>query len=95
MSTKPNIQTYRNLLSKGLDGLEADSQWPKICGLLVEARAQGRGIYMAGNGGSAANANHLANDLIYGVNAKGQGTLRVHSLASNPSVMTCLGNDTG
>ena len=50
---------------------------------------------MAGNGGSAANANHLATDLIYGVNAKGQGTLRVHSLASNPSVMTCLGNDTG
>ena len=95
MSAKQNIQTYRDFLSRGLDGLEADSQWPKICDLLVDARAKGSGVFMAGNGGSAANANHLATDLIYGVNAKGQGTLRVHSLASNPSVMTCLGNDTG
>lgn len=95
MSANPNIQTYRNLLSKGLDGLEADSQWPKICGLLVDARAKGSGIFLAGNGGSAANANHLATDLIYGANAQGKGTFRVHSLSANASVMTCLGNDTG
>ncbi len=95
MSAKQNIKTYRDLLSKGLDGLEADSQWPKICDLLVDARAKGVGVFMAGNGGSAANANHMATDLIYGVNAKGKSTFRVHSLASNPSVMTCLGNDTG
>ena len=51
-------------------------------------------VFLCGNGGSAANANHLANDLLYGICPKGKGIL-VNSLSSNISVNTCLGNDMG
>jgi D-sedoheptulose 7-phosphate isomerase len=94
-STEKILEKYRNLLVKGFDTLATNPSWPRIQEEFARVRKRGAGVFLAGNGGSAANANHLANDLIYGVNAKGQGTLRVHSLASNPSVMTCLGNDTG
>jgi D-sedoheptulose 7-phosphate isomerase len=52
-------------------------------------------VYICGNGGSAGNANHIANDLLYGI-AKFNGIgLDVESLSANSSVITCLANDTG
>ena len=51
-------------------------------------------VFLCGNGGSATNANHIANDLIYGINPKGRG-IRANSLCANESIMTCLANDTG
>jgi D-sedoheptulose 7-phosphate isomerase len=54
---------------------------------------QNRQVFLCGNGGSAANAVHLANDFLYGIDkATGRG-LRVTSLAANTSVLTCLAND--
>ena len=52
-------------------------------------------IYFCGNGGSAGNANHLANDFTYGVGIKHGIGMRVESLSANSSVLTCLGNDIG
>lgn len=56
-------------------------------------------IFICGNGGSAANAMHLANDLIYGSGACGSDNpipgLKIEALSSNTSVITCLANDTG
>jgi D-sedoheptulose 7-phosphate isomerase len=54
----------------------------------------GRRLFLCGNGGSAASATHLANDLIYGV-APGRAAVQVECLNSNTSILTCLGNDTG
>jgi D-sedoheptulose 7-phosphate isomerase len=51
-------------------------------------------VLLCGNGGSAANALHLANDFIYGLDPAGKG-LAAHALPSNASVMTCLANDAG
>jgi D-sedoheptulose 7-phosphate isomerase len=51
-------------------------------------------LFICGNGGSAANAQHLSNDLIFGV-APEQAAVRVNCLSSNISVLTCLANDTG
>ncbi len=52
-------------------------------------------VFLCGNGGSAGNAIHLANDFLYGV-AKSPGAgIRVHALSANPAVMTCLANDIG
>jgi D-sedoheptulose 7-phosphate isomerase len=66
---------------------------------LVEALSiawdEDRSVYLCGNGGSAANAIHLANDFLYGVGVrKGRG-LRVEALSANPAVVTCLANDLG
>jgi len=51
-------------------------------------------IFLCGNGGSAANALHIANDLSYGVNPN-ERALDVEALTSNSSVITCLANDAG
>jgi D-sedoheptulose 7-phosphate isomerase len=93
--TEPPFKEYKALLIKGLESLETSPLWPKVVKAVLNARDQKREIFLVGNGGSAANANHLATDLIYAANAKGKGTFRVHSLASNPSVLSCLANDTG
>jgi D-sedoheptulose 7-phosphate isomerase len=56
---------------------------------------EGKTIYLCGNGGSAGNANHLANDFTYGVGIGHGVGIRIESLSANPSVLTCLGNDIG
>jgi len=58
-----------------------------------------RQVFICGNGGSAANALHLANDLHYGIGACGPEPkipgLRVEALSANTGIITCLANDTG
>lgn len=89
------FQKYKELLLQGFQVLEKDPTWPKACEQFENLRRKKGNLFLAGNGGSAANANHLATDLIYGVNQQGRGAFRVHSLSANPSVLTCLGNDIG
>ena len=54
---------------------------------------ENRQVFLCGNGGSAANAIHLANDLLYGVDKETGRGLRVTALPANASVLTCLAND--
>jgi D-sedoheptulose 7-phosphate isomerase len=54
-----------------------------------------KSVYFCGNGGSAGNAIHLANDFIYGAGLTFGKGLRVEALSSNPAVLTCLANDIG
>jgi D-sedoheptulose 7-phosphate isomerase len=66
---------------------------------LRQAWIDGRHVYICGNGGSAANAIHIANDFHYGIGACGPGPslpgLRVEALPANAGIITCLANDTG
>ena len=62
---------------------------------IFETWKKGKTIYLCGNGGSAGNANHIANDLIFAAGKKNKSGLKVESLASNPSIITCLANDIG
>ena len=54
-------------------------------------------LFIIGNGGSAANAIHIANDFTYGVACGIEDTqaFNVEALTSNPAVVTCLSNDIG
>jgi D-sedoheptulose 7-phosphate isomerase len=63
--------------------------------LLLNCKKNNNSLFFCGNGGSAGNANHLANDYIYGVSKKTGEGFRVHSLSANASVITCLANDVG
>ena len=88
------IENYSQNLVKAL-GLPA-MQKVKILGpALLQAWRTKKTIYLCGNGGSAGNAIHLANDLIYGAGLKNGGGLRVEALSANPAVLTCLANDLG
>jgi len=55
----------------------------------------GNTVFLCGNGGSAGNAIHLANDFIYGIDKKNGVGLKVEALTANASILTCLANDEG
>jgi len=63
--------------------------------LLRKARDRGATIYIAGNGGSATTATHLANDLGKATKQSGQRPLKVLSLSDNVAWLTALANDEG
>jgi D-sedoheptulose 7-phosphate isomerase len=52
-------------------------------------------VFFCGNGGSAGNAVHLANDLLYGIAKTLGGGMKVQALPANTAVVTCLANDIG
>ena len=67
----------------------------RVIDLFLDARSRRNAIFFLGNGGSAATADHFANDL--GVCASPEGIIpfRAISLTSNSALITCLGNDLG
>ena len=54
-----------------------------------------RQVFLCGNGGSAGNAIHLANDFLYGVAKETGKGIKAHALSANSAVLTCLANDVG
>lgn len=68
------------------------SEIEKLATELYRCWAEERQVFLCGNGGSAANALHIANDLIYPVAKMNRG-LRAVALTTNPAVLTCIAND--
>jgi len=62
---------------------------------LLECWKTGRQVFIIGNGGSAGNAIHLANDFIYGISKTLGSGIRMHALPANQAMLSCLGNDLG
>ena len=62
---------------------------------LLKAWENNNQVFVFGNGGSAGNAIHLANDFLYGVGKGVLPGLKIHALPSNSAVLTCLANDEG
>jgi len=92
MQNKFNIREYIHNLSE----LVNQYDWRSLEILtekIHENWNSGAQVFLCGNGGSAANAIHLANDLIYAVSKKDGMGLRVNALCANQAVMTCLAND--
>ena len=89
-----HIQSYIDKLSLAMN-LDAMQDIQALADALLEAWREGRCIYLCGNGGSAGNAIHLANDFIYGAGVQNGGGLRTESLSANAAVLTCLANDIG
>jgi len=91
---KQHIKIYVDKLSNAFD-LDAMQQIPILCEALRVAWQEGKTVYLCGNGGSAANALHIANDLLYGTGVNHSGGLSVEALSANTAVVTCLANDLG
>jgi D-sedoheptulose 7-phosphate isomerase len=91
---KAHFANYAKRLSATLETADWTSV-ERLAAELLDCWKSGRHVFIAGNGGSAGNANHLANDLIYPLSkTKGSG-IRAQALSANPSVLTCIGNDEG
>ncbi|MCX6838528.1 MAG: SIS domain-containing protein [Verrucomicrobia bacterium] len=65
----------------------------KLADMLDRARRERRQVFLCGNGGSAANAVHWANDLTAALFKGTRDALRTHALPANIAVMSCLAND--
>jgi len=62
---------------------------------LLDCWKSGNQVFIIGNGGSAGNAIHLANDFIYGISKTLGSGIRMHALPANQAMLSCLGNDLG
>ena len=87
---------YFEYLYKVLKSVDPE-QINKLGELLLQKRKEKRKIFVVGNGGSAATAITMSNDLGFDIIKKtGSDTpFRVHCLVENNSVMTAIGNDLG
>jgi len=63
--------------------------------VLFEAWRSGAAVYTCGNGGSAANASHLACDLAKFTHIPGKKRLRATSLCDNAALISAITNDLG
>ena len=84
--------------ARRLSGVMSGFDWACVGDLAEEINrcwTEGRQVFICGNGGSAGNAIHLANDYLYGIAKKSGAGLRVNALSANPAVITCLANDVG
>ena len=87
-----HIRNYLEDLRAALDALDLE-QVQAARQLIGAARDQGRQVFLCGNGGSAATASHMANDLGKGASYGRDSRFRVIALTDNVSWMTALAND--
>jgi len=84
--------------SHRLGRILTDFDWvpvERLAGELESCWRDGRQLFLCGNGGSAGNAMHLANDFLYGIGRPQGLGMRATALSANPAVTTCLSNDLG
>jgi D-sedoheptulose 7-phosphate isomerase len=88
---RDGFREHRDLLAK-VDALLPDLAriGDGVCGAL----ADGGHVYTFGNGGSAADAQHLAAELV-GRFRRDRRPLPAVALSTDPSVVTCIANDYG
>ncbi|MEK7563336.1 MAG: SIS domain-containing protein [Patescibacteria group bacterium] len=92
LSAKLQFADYARRLQSVLQS----SDWTGVERLVEELAncwRDGRQVFLCGNGGSAGNAIHLANDFLYGISKTIGSGLRVSALPANSAVLTCLAND--
>src|SRR5687768_12438782 len=88
------VEEYLNLFRRLVDAVDVAAVC-RVVDRLREARDRGCTVFIAGNGGSAATASHLANDLGKATKRSGRAPFRVMSMTDNVSWVTALANDEG
>ncbi|MFH1684116.1 MAG: D-sedoheptulose 7-phosphate isomerase [Candidatus Margulisiibacteriota bacterium] len=85
---KESIEVKNQVIKNIVPQIETAAKW------MIESLKSGNKIIFFGNGGSAADAQHLAAELI-GRFLKDRRALPSIALSTNSSILTCLGNDFG
>jgi len=86
-------ETADNLRTMSQDGA-LHAAMAEVASTCIAALRNGNKILFAGNGGSAADAQHLAGELVSRFNYDRPG-LAAFSLSTDTSVLTAIGNDYG
>ena len=88
MSDIPTPEVYCADYWQRMSGVMSRFDWTPVSQLgheLLDCWKSGRQVFMAGNGGSAGNAVHLANDYLYAMSKRAGSGLRVHAHSSGRS----------
>ena len=85
-----SIAAKQNFLERP-DQIEA---FARAVDVVVNAYRHGGRLYLAGNGGSAADAQHIAAELVVRL-AKDRRPLPAEALTTDSSILTAIGNDYG
>lgn len=80
-----NVNAFKNAT-----GLHADFE--KAVDLLVNTYKKGGALFVAGNGGSAADAQHFVAELVVKLN-KDRDPIKAFALTVDTSILTAIGND--
>jgi D-sedoheptulose 7-phosphate isomerase len=87
-SLQEHLATIQNLLDAALPEIERSGQ------LICEALSSGRKVLLCGNGGSAADAQHIAAELV-GCYEKQRRSWPAIALTTDTSALTAVSNDLG
>lgn len=94
MDIKEYIQKSINTKTEILNNENILSDIKRIADEIVNAYKAGKKVLTAGNGGSAADAQHIAGEFVSKISFDRPG-LTAFSLATDTSVLTAVGNDYG
>jgi phosphoheptose isomerase len=89
------LSGYLHELTAALQSLEQGKELTAAYSLMEKALKDGATVFVAGNGGSAAIAEHLSCDWSKGTCVGGRASMHLHSLASNTALLTAIANDYG
>ena len=91
-----NFSNYSRYLQKAVQSV-SEAQITALVSVLFDAYLENKTVFVIGNGGSAANASHFAQDLAKGTRVSFDHPKRIKamSLTDNVAFITALGNDDG
>jgi D-sedoheptulose 7-phosphate isomerase len=86
------VEDYLTKMSETIASISRTEIWD-VVNALYSAWRTGKHVYICGNGGSAATASHMTNDLNKLVNVKGKPRFKAVSLTDNIPLITAWAND--
>lgn len=90
-----NFKKYKKNIINCFNQKNLEKQTKDLFDQIIYSWKNKKNFFICGNGGSAANAIHIANDFLYGAGISNNRGLKVEALTSNSAVLTCLANDIG
>lgn len=88
------VSAYSRALQEALSKVSLE-QLDEAYAAIAGALKNGARVYLAGNGGSAAIADHFCCDLMKGTHVPGKEGLKVYSMTSSTPLLTAIANDFG
>jgi D-sedoheptulose 7-phosphate isomerase len=86
------ISEARQNLNALADASQLHNEFEKMTEALVQCYKNGGGLYVAGNGGSAADAQHFVAELVVKL-SKNRDPIKAVALTVDTSIITAAGND--
>ncbi|QDT29222.1 Phosphoheptose isomerase [Gimesia panareensis] len=89
-----NLERSIEAKNELLQNTETQAEFARAVDVVLNSYQQGGRLYVAGNGGSAADAQHLAAEFVSRL-ARDRAPLPAEALTTDSSIITAIGNDYG